>query len=679
MKPALLSALTYAGITMVMARDAWASLTTAIIGDLGDPLLNAAILAWNARQVPWTDAWFQFPAFFPTANALTFSEHLLGLSVIASPVYWVSRNAIAAYNVTLLLTYVMSGITMYALVWRLTRSAPASFLAGLAFAFAPFRAAHLTHVQVLASFYAPLALLGLHEFLDTRRPTYHRWRWLALFAVAWLLQGAANGYWLVFFSVLAGLWLLWFGVAERRWRDVGLTGAACGVAVLPMVPILARYVEAHRTLGLRRTAGEIAALSADIAAPSCVSPRLPLWRWVEGVCGPEGELFPGLAIPVICAGGLWWASRHPQRRRIVVFYLAAAVVMWAFSWGPVPRLGQEAVLPLGPYAVLMQIPGVDSLRVPARFWMMAVLCLATAAGVILASIFEGRRRTTVRALTVVAACVIVLDGWTTMAVERVPPAPPHPAGLRGGVVMRLPVEYGRDVAAQLHAVEGGWRSVNGASGFFPPHYGRLLRASAERDPWLFAPFLRYHDLHVVVEGDVGAHIQMAGAQPGAQVTGKGNGLLQFRIPSPGPRREPAGEPLAIAGLSVSCSPEKVAFILDGDAATRWECGPQGPRQQIDLDLGRIVPVGAVVPALGPYRQDHPRMLVVETSADGVSWQPAFEGDTSLDAFDALMSDPRTVPLTVAFPPRPARYVRLRLRARDDTWYWSIAELEVRAR
>src|SRR5688572_20834637 len=145
-----------------MGREVLGSLGSRIASDAGDPVLTAAILVWNSRTVPLTDAWFNYPAFYPAADVLTFSEHLLGLSVIFTPIFRVTGNAIAAYNLTFLATYVLCGLTMYALVWRLTRNASASFLAGLAYAFAPYRVAHIPHIQVLAAFWAPLALLGLH-------------------------------------------------------------------------------------------------------------------------------------------------------------------------------------------------------------------------------------------------------------------------------------------------------------------------------------------------------------------------------------------------------------------------------------------------------------------------------------------------------------------------------------
>ena len=58
----------------------------------------------------------------------------------------------------------------------------------------------------------PLAMLGLHAYVDTGRR-----RWLALYGAAWMLQGAANGYALVFLSVVVAYsaWVWRLAIAER--------------------------------------------------------------------------------------------------------------------------------------------------------------------------------------------------------------------------------------------------------------------------------------------------------------------------------------------------------------------------------------------------------------------------------------------------------------------------------
>jgi len=200
-RAATLSAVVYAALAALIGIDVLGSLGHAVANDEGDPLLTAAILTWNAGHVPYTDAWWQFPIFDPTPDALAFSEHILGLSVLATPLYWLTGNTLVTYNITLLLTYPLCGLAMYAFVRRLTGSTAAAFLAGLAYAFAPVRASQLPHIQLLAMFYLPLVLLGLHGFLDTGRR-----RWLVLSAAAWALQGAVSGYFLIYGSVLVGGW-----------------------------------------------------------------------------------------------------------------------------------------------------------------------------------------------------------------------------------------------------------------------------------------------------------------------------------------------------------------------------------------------------------------------------------------------------------------------------------------
>ncbi len=326
----LASAIGYLAIALFMGRQVIDAFGTRIASDPGDPLLTAAILAWNATHVPWTDAWYQFPIFYPTSNALALSEHLLGVSVIAAPIQWLTGNPIAAYNATLLLSYPLCGVAMCALVWRLTRNAPAAFLAGLAYAFAPYRASHLPHIQMLVAFWMPLALLGLHAYLETRR-----WPWLVLFAISWMLQGAANGYYLVHFTLVVALWVAWFMVARRRWRDVGAVATALVAAILPLAPILYRYISTHRGLGLSRNIGEISVYSGDIAAPLCAPAGLTFWGWLRVACAAEGELFAGGALVALCVAGAVWgraareqvASSNSSRLRVVVLRVALAIAL----------------------------------------------------------------------------------------------------------------------------------------------------------------------------------------------------------------------------------------------------------------------------------------------------------------------------------------------------------------
>ena len=73
-----LAFVSYLLATLVLAfpllRDIGGSLT----GDLGDPVLNSWILWWNTTAIPFTEAWWNPPVFYPSTNTLAYSEHLVG-------------------------------------------------------------------------------------------------------------------------------------------------------------------------------------------------------------------------------------------------------------------------------------------------------------------------------------------------------------------------------------------------------------------------------------------------------------------------------------------------------------------------------------------------------------------------------------------------------------------------
>jgi len=167
--------------------------------DLGDSLLNMFLLAWDARELPFTSHWWNLPQFYPIPGTMAFSEHLLGLSLIATPIIATTGNVLLAYNAAFFLSFPLCAIGAHLLTYQITRRHDLAIVAGLAYGFAPYRMAQFSHVQVLSSYWMPFSLLGLHLFVQQPR-----WRYLVLFAGAWYLQALACGYYLFYLSVLVG-------------------------------------------------------------------------------------------------------------------------------------------------------------------------------------------------------------------------------------------------------------------------------------------------------------------------------------------------------------------------------------------------------------------------------------------------------------------------------------------
>src|SRR5256714_14497982 len=67
--------------------------------DLGDPLLSAWTLAWDADRIRHglRGVW-DAPNFFPYRHTLLYSDHLLGIALFTAPLEWLTRNPVLVYN-----------------------------------------------------------------------------------------------------------------------------------------------------------------------------------------------------------------------------------------------------------------------------------------------------------------------------------------------------------------------------------------------------------------------------------------------------------------------------------------------------------------------------------------------------------------------------------------------------
>jgi hypothetical protein len=324
-----------------------------IANDRYDPILNASILWWNATTLPFSPSWWSPPYFYPSTGVSAFTENLTGISVLASPVYWLTGNPLAAYNIALFLTWPLSAFGAYLLALHVARRRDAAFLAGLVYGFNPYRTAELAHIQMIASYGIPFALLGLHRFVDDRRG-----RWLVLFAAAWLVQSLANGYFIFFGGVLIGGWLLYFCSTRDRWRTVPAILAAWGGAGLALVPILFMYHRIHEQYGLRRSLEEARAFSAPPSAWFETSSYV--WLWSHVLPSSKDNLFPGATGAIVVAIGIliFCARARPEDQRLPTSYRAVLIGLTIVALACLAAIG--AALALGPWRVEL---GALTLRV----------------------------------------------------------------------------------------------------------------------------------------------------------------------------------------------------------------------------------------------------------------------------------------------------------------------------
>jgi len=452
----------------------------------GDYALNAWAMAWVVHQAP-RDPLHLFDAniFYPEPRTLAFSEHLVPQSVLAAPILWSGGSAVLAYNLVMVVGFVLSGWAMAAALTRWTGSWTAGLLAGSLHAFNAHTMTRIVHVQALHAYYLPLALVALDALLTRRR-----WRDACATGAAAALQGLTSGYWLVFTAVALGAAALargrewvWPPDLERsaRWRPIVLLAGAAAMAAAIVTPFLYPYWLAREEQGLVRPLAEVTRFSATwldyLSSTSRLHTVTPL-RAAYLALPAHDVLFPGIVATLLAAlavaTGVAW--RNPRARMLAALGLAGVLL----SFGPAT----------GPYAWLYDhLPILQGIRAPSRFGILGLVAVAGLAGFGLAWI-EQRCTARGRSRLGVLAAVLAIAVVNVEALRAPLPYTPYQrpshvyravADLPDPVVVAefplyRPSDFFRNADYMLASTIHWKPLVNGYSGFQPASYRRLTDA-----------------------------------------------------------------------------------------------------------------------------------------------------------------------------------------------------------
>lgn len=736
----------YAGVTLLYVWPLVPVLGSALPHDAGDPGLNAWILWWNAHAVPLTSAWWNAPMFYPVRGAFALSETLLGLTPLTTPLQWAGATPVLAYNVAFLLSFPAAAVGAHALVYQMTRRHDAALIAGLAYGFSPYRTAQLAHLQVLWSCWMPLTLFFLYRFLESGRRRelglaaaawllngltngYFLVFFTVLMAlwVIWFVRSARrqaaiaavlgvavlplvplllgyhhyqaqlgltrNPFEIQFFS--ADLLAIWAASREtllgHLWtfapKPEGELYPGLAVLTLAVLGAVAAWraqpKPPHRRISLR-LAG-LGALAAAVAVVIWATGGLDVVVLGVHVTARRLER-PATVALILFVAAIACDARIVQawrRRSTTFFYAAAAAMMFLLAMGPVAHVSGVSVITGAPYWWLMQMPGGEALRVPARFGMLVMLCLSISAALAFARF---NRRGLHPVLVAGILALLVFDGWTPRLTTASLPAPIALDGLaRGLPVLELPVgDVYVETAALLRATAHGHPLINGFSGYYPPHYDFLKQALADPDAGVFHALEQFGPLAVVVDRprDAGHVIEntMDGL-PQARLVTRGPRAAVYALPGRVAPPPPAGgdQPLAIASIWATTEPLHVAAMSDGVLTTRWESnGHQKPNDRVVVSLARPATISRVELDLGAFHNDYPRGLRV--GVDGVTRLAMTAPDVAAAEALGALDDPQRNPLVIRLPAgTTGQRIDLTVLSGHKVFSWSIVELRVYGR
>lgn len=489
-----------------------------------DPLLQIWLSQWIQHALAANPlALYDANIFHPFAQTLAYTDANVPGALLAWPLDLLTSNPILTNSLLVLASFVLAAAGIYALVTEITRNRAAGLVAGLAYAFIPYRMVHLWHLNWLQSAWLPwIAWLVLRLI---QRPS----RWGAvLLGVLVAVQTLTSFYFAVQIAILAGTLVIAALIAQPRLRGrefLTTIALAASVALILIVPLYLPYLQVRAEQGLERSLSEAEHYKATAVSYVQIAPWAepnPVWGWLGQRPGPnealtqvgqaehadghrhpeiviEDALFPGLlAVIGAVIGVIGW-----RRRRWLVAALAAvAVIAVVLSLGPSwgPRDGTGISLP---YRYLYEyVPFFRAMRVPSRLGGLANLAIVVLFGLGIATTWRWlaprlrdrwRRPASIAGTALLAGLVLLELNAVPIPLEAVDRGPDQAAPYQWlaaqepGAVMEFPAEsifadpagssVRRHIGLTMFWSTTHWLPlVNGNSGFIPEPYSDYIEA-----------------------------------------------------------------------------------------------------------------------------------------------------------------------------------------------------------
>ena len=366
--------------------------------------------------------WIAPDIYYPNGYLLAYGE-ITPLHTFWGLPITLLTGEVTSYNLFILFSTILSGYFTYLWVLSLTRNQPASILAGVIFAFCPYRMARIAgHLPLVSTEGFPLFFLGIEQFVQKQRL-----RDAGLAAIGFATSTLSSWYYGVILALAGVVYVLTRIRARRAFLKTRHTYLGLGMFLLIVLTLVGPFVVPYLPL-VRDNATRIPLEMADFWSASLLdfalpNVRHPIWGDALQAFFPvvggnplyEFILSWGLVTTVLGLYGWRWAKSDALKslRWLVVVSLVLSLGMTlhlvaglaislpvgkgiATSYNSLMNwLGQKVSLLKEPYAMARPssvavplpglllrwfVPGMGSMRTWARFAIVATFGAATLAG-----------------------------------------------------------------------------------------------------------------------------------------------------------------------------------------------------------------------------------------------------------------------------------------------------------
>lgn len=383
-------------------------------GDLGDARFNIYLLEHGYQTLLGKHEWYwNAPFMYPVENVITISDNLLG----AVPIYSVFRGMgfgiFTSFQLWFIAVFAFNFAAAYWFFNWLLKNRYAAATAAFIFAFSISLQSQMTHAQVFARFFIPIAFLFIFKFGKDFKPKY--FFLAALCIVGQFYSGIYLGMLtLLPFAAITLILVLWQrqkllqNVKSIKWWGLMLASIALNAALL--YKLMWPYYQ-RSLISLPDSYENI-----FVSIPKFISYIFSkdgslLWQSLDSIAKDipawyDHQLFPGIFVCVSLLASIVLLVKYRDKNRleIGVLFIIGLTTLLLFI-----RVGDFTL-----YQYIYKIPGFHSLRSLTRIIGIDLIFFGLAAGLFVKYLVEKFPKNRFVTFSVILA-FLVIDNYVDPA------------------------------------------------------------------------------------------------------------------------------------------------------------------------------------------------------------------------------------------------------------------------
>ena len=456
-----------------------------------DAYLVSWIWSWDIHALT-TDPLnlFQANIFAPFEKTLTFSETMLGTAFLAWPILLISDNVILAFNMVSLLTFAISGLGMYLLVYYLTKNKWASFLGALIYAFAPYKLLHNGHLH-LTGMWLPFVFLYLHKFFKNN--SLKNILLLTLFIILVLLTGFHYFIFLPIVIAIFGITYISKNAFKLNKNNLIKISASLIMLLLITIPLVFPYWQTKEEYGLTRSS-EIIESHSPVLIDYFISPIF--YGFFNQI---ETFVSPGLVVILLLILSIYIIIKNKiiikNNKKNLIIYSLTCLISFLISLGFYIRLTPASSFEIpGLFGVFYNwVPGFSGIRSPGRYSIFTLLSITVLVGYGISLWYEKIKSNFKKIILYFGIITFLLIEFAFVPTVISSPIKKNPAEQKlyswvkkqpeDKIFLEMPIGFINDARMTNYDIAYVFNSrlhfrkiVNGYSGYYPPGYLQLAQA-----------------------------------------------------------------------------------------------------------------------------------------------------------------------------------------------------------